>query len=178
MVSATRLLTWPPERIRATTDSGFRRSTEETSVHCEPRDAGGAAELQLLHERLAVRFDRPDADPEVGGDLLVRAAARDLDQHFPLPAGERREAVALLLRRSGPANRGRQRAGSRSAEKAATLMNDADRAAQLRRRGILAQVPLRARTDALQHVLLAVVDAEHENAHVRRSLANLCNGLE
>src|SRR5438105_4441007 len=128
-----------------------------------------------------MRLHGSHTDAEAAGDLLVRAAARDLDQDIALARGETRDALAAILLdafRAQGRREPRLRARDGGAEETSAVVQGAHRFAQFRGRRVLAQVSLRARADALEDVLLVVVNAEHENAGLGRRLPDARGGLE
>src|SRR5437667_11357020 len=71
-------------------------SRDDLLPHREAYDLGGVVEIELVHDVLAVRLDRVDADAEERRDLLVRLAFGDLAHHLQLALGEQVQVVLDL----------------------------------------------------------------------------------
>jgi hypothetical protein len=115
-----------------------------------------------------VGFHRAVADAELHGDLAIGVSRRYPDQHLPLPGAELPQCARRRLRRV-TANHGAQASRDRRAEERLAPAHRTDRVAKLGRRGVLEQVAVRARPQALEHVFGVVVHAQDEHVGIRRT---------
>src|SRR5688572_18844853 len=153
----------------------WRQQSRFDRKPCEPRRAPNA---EFFQQRFAVRLDGSHADTKRARNFLVGSAVSDFDQYAALARSESVTSSSRRFLRSALSHGDGNMPGDRRAEKRAALVNSANGAAQLARRGVLAQVPLSSRFDAPENVLLMIVDAEYQKGRARNLRPNSSRGLE
>src|SRR5262249_13756806 len=136
------------------------------------RDGAGAVfGAELVEDRGGVELDRALADVERAGDLLARQAPRDQPQDLALPLRQ----VVWGARRPNRRDELRRDAGL---QRRAAARDLADRPGDVRDRGTLQEVALRAGPDRAEDALVAVVGGEDQHPRGRAERAESRDRLD
>src|SRR3990172_7948944 len=163
------------------------RSRTALAAHPVANGIGGGLdpvrEGELLERVVDVVLHGPLGDRQLGRDLLVREARRDIPEYLRLAPGERHLSLPRLrgpegARRPAPPECLEEAAGDRRRDRRLAPRREADPLEELLRLEVLQEIAVGAGLDRLEQVVVLVGDREHDDRQVDARTARLADALD